>query len=135
MVDRSTFQAAYAAEPPPWDIGRPQKAFVDVADRIVGTVLDAGCGTGEHALFFAAEGHRVVGIDFLAGPIQRAEQKATERGLVVDFRVEDALALAGSSERFDAIVDSGLFHVFGDDDRKRYVRGLAHVLDPGGRLF
>jgi Thiopurine S-methyltransferase (TPMT) len=28
-----------------------------------------------------------------------------------------------------------LFHVFNDDDRRRYVDGLASVLKPGGRLF
>jgi cyclopropane fatty-acyl-phospholipid synthase-like methyltransferase len=33
------------------------------------------------------------------------------------------------------VVDSGLFHTFSDDDRRRYVRGLANVLEPGGRLF
>ena len=33
------------------------------------------------------------------------------------------------------MIDSGLFHVFSDDDRRRYVEGLATVLKPGGRLF
>ncbi len=33
------------------------------------------------------------------------------------------------------MIDSGLFHVFGDDDRRRYVQGLARVVEPGGRLF
>jgi cyclopropane fatty-acyl-phospholipid synthase-like methyltransferase len=27
------------------------------------------------------------------------------------------------------------FHVFSDDDRRRYIEGLASVLKPGGRLF
>jgi len=31
--------------------------------------------------------------------------------------------------------DSGLFHVFSDDDRRRYVEGLATILKPGGKLF
>lgn len=39
------------------------------------------------------------------------------------------------SERFDNVIDSGLFHVFGDEDRRRYVEGLATVLKPGGRVF
>jgi len=30
---------------------------------------------------------------------------------------------------------SGMFHVFSDEDRRRYVEGLASVLKPGGRLF
>ena len=47
----------------------------------------------------------------------------------------DALALKELPEVFDNVIDSGLFHVFGDDDRRRYVEGLASVLKPGGRLF
>jgi hypothetical protein len=45
LPDRNTFETAYAGQAP-WDIGRPQQAFLDVADRITGSVLDAGCGTG-----------------------------------------------------------------------------------------
>jgi cyclopropane fatty-acyl-phospholipid synthase-like methyltransferase len=51
------------------------------------------------------------------------------------FLVMDALTLKDWSERFDHLIDSGLFHVFSDDDRRRYVDGLASVLKPGGRLF
>ncbi len=51
------------------------------------------------------------------------------------FRVKDALTLAGWTERFDNVIDSGLFHVFSDEDRRRYVEGLARVLKLGGRLF
>ena len=55
-----------------------------MADRITGSVLDAGCGTGENALFFAGRGHTVTGIDFLDEPIPGARRKATERGLHAD---------------------------------------------------
>jgi hypothetical protein len=44
--DRSTFESSYAGQAP-WDIGKPQKPFIDVAERITGSVLDAGCGTGD----------------------------------------------------------------------------------------
>jgi hypothetical protein len=75
LPDRSTFESAYAGQAP-WDIGRPQQAFLDVADRITGSVLDAGCGTGDNALFFASRGHKLTGIDFLEEPITRARRKA-----------------------------------------------------------
>ena len=106
-----------------------------MADRVSGAVLDAGCGTGDTALFFAARGHRVTGIDFLEEPLRRARQKAAERGLSATFLVMDALALRELPEVFDNAIDSGLFHVFSDHDRRRYVEGLASVLRPGGRLF
>jgi SAM-dependent methyltransferase len=133
-VDRATFETLYAG-PAPWDIGKPKEAFVAIADRITSPVLDAGCGTGENALFFAARGLRVVGIDFVEEAIRRARAKAAERDLAVEFLVKDALALGDWGERFANVIDSGLFHVFSDADRRRYVQGLARVLQPGGRLF
>jgi SAM-dependent methyltransferase len=134
VPDRNTFANLYAGQPP-WDIGKPQKPFIDVADQISGAVLDAGCGTGDTSLFLAARGNKVTGIDFLEEPIRRAERKASERGISVTFLVKDALTLQDWSERFDNVIDSGLFHVFADDDRKKYVAGLATVLKAGGRLF
>jgi len=119
----------------PWDIGKPQEAFVAVAGEITSPVLDAGCGTGENALFFASRGHRVTGIDFVEEPIGRARLKAAERGLTARFLVKDVLKLGSWGERFASVIDSGLFHVFSDDDRRRYVHALARILEPGGRLF
>lgn len=134
VPDRSTFESIYAGQPP-WEIGRPQNEFVAVSDQIVGSVLDAGCGTGENALYFASRGQKVTGIDFLADPIRRAQQKAAERGLTATFLVMNALALQHLPEVFDSVIDSGLFHVFNDDDRRVYVDGLASILKPDGRLF
>src|SRR6516165_8219252 len=134
VPDRTTFAALYAGQAP-WDIGKPQKPFIGVAAQITGSVLDAGCGTGDTAIFLAGRGCKVTGIDFLDLPIQRAKQKAAERGVQATFMVKDALTLKDWTERFDNVIDSGLFHVFSDDDRSRYVEGLATVLKPGGRLF
>ena len=134
VPDRTTFEKAYAGKAP-WDIGKPQAPFVAVADRVSSPVLDAGCGTGDAALFFAAHGRRVTGIDFLDEPIRRARLKAAERGLAVEFLVKDALTLDEWGERFASVIDSGLFHVFSDDHRRRYVEGLTALLEPGGRLF
>jgi len=133
-VDRATFESFYAG-PAPWDINKPQKQFTAIADRVTSPVLDAGCGTGEHALFFAAQGHRAVGIDFVEEAIRRARGKAAQRGLSVEFLVKDATKLGGWGEQFASVIDCGLFHVFSDDDRRRYVEGLAQVVKPGGLLF
>jgi SAM-dependent methyltransferase len=133
-VDRSTFENLYDGKAP-WDIGKPQRNFAAIANRVTGPVLDAGCGTGEHALFFAACGLRVTGIDFVQEALRRARAKAVERGLAVEFLIKDATALGEWGERFGSVIDCGLFHGFSDDDRRRYVQGLARVIEPGGRLF
>jgi cyclopropane fatty-acyl-phospholipid synthase-like methyltransferase len=134
VPDKSTFASLYSGQPP-WDIGKPQKAFIDVADQITGSILDAGCGTGDNALFLAGRGCEVMGIDFLQEPIKRAKLKAIDLGSSATFLVKDALTFKEWSERFDNVIDSGLFHVFNDDDRRRYVEGLAAILKPGGKLF
>ena len=134
VPDKATFANAYA-DKAPWDIGRPQRTFVEAADQVTGSILDAGCGTGENALFFAKRGHQVTGIDFLEEPIKRARQKGAERGLQANFLVMDALALADLPQTFDTVIDCGLFHVFNDTDRQQYVRGLTEVIKPGGKLL
>lgn len=131
------WDSAYRDTPPPWDIGRPQPAFVRLADSglLSGRVLDAGCGTGEHVLLAAAHGAQAMGVDVSVLAIEKARGKAAERGLTARFEVADALHLERLGETFGTVIDSGLFHVFDDADRARYVTSLAAVLEPGGSYF
>src|ERR1035438_4548850 len=120
---------------PPGDIGKPQPPFVTIADQVISPVLDAGCGTGNTALLFAALGHQVTGFDFVEEAIRRARAKAAERNLRAEFLIKDAMTLDEWERRFATVIDSGLFHVYGGDEQRRYVQGLANVIQPGGRLF
>ncbi|MFO0593007.1 MAG: class I SAM-dependent methyltransferase [Polyangiaceae bacterium] len=129
------FTQIYGKGAPPWDTGRPQPPYVAVADRVLGPVLDAGCGTGSTSLFFAGRGLSVTGIDFVEQAIVRGRARAVERGLSVDFLVKDAMTLVDWDRRFRSVIDSGLFHIYHGADQARYVAGLTHVTEPGGRLF
>jgi SAM-dependent methyltransferase len=131
------FDNSYRAGTPPWDIGRPQAAFVHLleAGEIRGDVLDVGCGTGEHALMAAAAGLTATGIDAAPTAVGLAREKATQRSLEARFEVVDARDLSVLGMRFDTVLDCGLFHVFDDDDRARFVISLGTVVVPGGRYF
>ena len=101
----------------------------------MGEVIDAGCGTGENAIFFASKGHRVLGIDSAPLAIEKARAKARRTSSGAEFMVASALNLGSIGRKFDSAVDSGLFHVFGDAERQTYVQSISSVLRSGGRFF
>jgi SAM-dependent methyltransferase len=130
----ASWDEAYTQGGAPWDIGRPQPAFVRLADtgEFTPPVLDSGCGTGEHALMLAERGLEVLGVDVAPAAIGLAREKAAQRGLSAQFDVGDVLALDGLGRTFATVLDSGVFHTFDDTDRVRYVASLASVLGTGG---
>ena len=178
-----SWDAAYAGStPPPWDLGRPQPAFVRLAEQglLTGQVLDVGCGTGEQTLLAASSGAEALGVDVSPLALEQARGKAAARRIpaaaggqigpaagggqigpaagggqigpaagggqigpaagggqigTARFEVADALSLGDLGLSFDTVIDSGLFHVFDDDNRARYVASLASVLRPGGHLY
>lgn len=134
-ASRAYFEGAWAIEAP-WDIGGPQPDIVAAfeAGGVTGSVLDVGCGTGEHALFAAARGHRAVGIDYVPAAIEAARRKAAERSLSATFEALDVFDYA-AADPFDTVIDVGLFHAFSDDDRIRYRDWLHRTLAPRGSLL
>ncbi|MBV8517071.1 MAG: class I SAM-dependent methyltransferase [Acidobacteria bacterium] len=131
------WDASYHDGPAPWDIGAPQPAFVRLAHAgaFHGAVLDAGCGTGEHALLVASLGLPVLGVDVAETAIAIARKKATDRGLDADFAVADAFALERLGRTFDTVLDCGLFHTCDADERPRYVASVASVTTRDGMLY
>jgi len=132
------FNLAYeGGRAPPWDIGRPQSEVVHLAQagELRGLILDVGCGTGENALYLTSLGHETCGIDSSPLAIEKAKKKAQERRLKATFLVRDALQLSGLGRSFDTVIDSGLFHVFSDQERPVYAASVASVLRPGGNYY
>ena len=127
----------YTGGRPPWDIGRPQPAFLALADagEIGGRVLDVGCGTGEHVLLCAERGLDATGVDLAPTALAAAETKAENRRLSARFLLHDARHLAGLAESFDTVLDCGLFHIFDPTDRAAFVAGLHAALVPAGRYL
>jgi SAM-dependent methyltransferase len=130
------WDASYRDGKAPWDLGRPQPALAELAEAggFTGRVLDAGCGSGEHALMAAASGLPVLGVDVAETAIGLAREKAAARSLEAEFEVADALDLGALDRTFDTVIDCGLFHTFDAEERREYVAGLAAVTDPGATL-
>jgi SAM-dependent methyltransferase len=131
------WDASYHDGPAPWDIGEPQPAIVRLASEgaFTGTVLDAGCGTGDNTLHVAALGLDVLGVDVAETGLAIAREKAAERGLAVEFAVADALQLDRLERTFQTVLDCGLFHTFDSDERLKYVASVASVTESAGTLY
>ena len=130
---KDRFNEAYESRTAPWVIGEPQPAIValEQTGRIRGRVLDAGCGLGEHTILLTALDYDVLGVDYAPAAVEQARQNAAARGVDARFEVADATNLTADGG-YDTIVDSALFHVFGDEDRARYVASLHGAVQPGG---
>lgn len=131
------WDASYHNGPAPWDIGQPQPAIARLASegRFAGSVLDAGCGTGENALLIASLGLPVVGVDVAETALSMAREKAAARGLEVQFAIVYAFELSRLGCGFDTVLDCGLFHTFDHDERLRYVASLAPVTRHNGTVY
>jgi SAM-dependent methyltransferase len=137
-VPAGEFQTMYAEGIPPWQIDRPQAEVIRLLEQggFESPVLDVGCGTGDNAIEMARRGYRVVGLDAVEEALRRAREKVVREKLVQppEFILGDALRLGDSGLEAETILDCALFHTFSDEEQSAYVRGLAEVLSPGGRL-
>ncbi|MEV6279518.1 class I SAM-dependent methyltransferase [Nocardia sp. NPDC051832] len=131
------WDASYHDGPAPWDIDGPQPAIMRVAASggFSGTVLDAGCGSGENALHIAALGLPVLGVDVAETALARAREKAAQRGIEARFAIADAFQLHRLGHTFDTVLDCGLFHALDAAERAAYVASLAAVTEPGATVY
>ncbi len=110
-----------------------ERIFREFADGPVETILDLGCGTGNHALPLARRGYRVVGVDRSEAMLARATAKAGDED--ASFRQGDVRDVRLGRE-FDAVLM--LFAVLGyqhaNDDVLQALRTARGHLRPGGLL-
>jgi cyclopropane fatty-acyl-phospholipid synthase-like methyltransferase len=134
------FNSVYK-DTPPWDIGAPQPAMSALLEKYPPTspVLDVGCGSGDLSIYLAQLGHQVVGVDFVESAIASAREKLRslhpEVAHFLNFMVADALKPSLLGRQFEAVVDSGFFHLFDANQCDRFIEELALTLLTGGQYY
>ncbi|MDQ3819741.1 MAG: class I SAM-dependent methyltransferase [Acidobacteriota bacterium] len=95
-------------------------------------VLDAGCGTGGHAIELARLGFAVTGLDLSSSLLAEASGRTAEAALPVSLLRGDILALP-FARVFDAILCRGVLNDLVDDESRRKVFvSFAGALRRGG---
>lgn len=129
----ATYDALYEEKDYEAECDLVERVFREYGDGGVRTILDLGCGTGNHAQPLARRGYEVVGVDRSEPMLERARAKG---GDGVDFELGDVRDIRLDRE-FDAVLM--LFAVLGyqytNEDVLAALR-TAHVhLRPGGLLL
>ena len=101
-----------------------------IAHRSPGMVLDAGCGTGRHAVWLAQQGWTVIGVDGVEKPLREARARAEAAGVAdrTTFISDDVarLVTVPTNPPYDLIVDIGCYHGLRPDQRAFFASWVTH---------
>ncbi|HXH82451.1 MAG TPA: class I SAM-dependent methyltransferase [Candidatus Tectomicrobia bacterium] len=103
------------------------------ADYVGRRLLEAGCGTGEYACWYAQHGADVTAVDLSTPSLRAAAAYAEREGVTsIAFERQSVLDLPYADGSFDYVSCMGVLHH--TPDPYRGFRELCRVLRPGGVL-
>ena len=137
MFDEASWEERYGSADRVWS-GRPNLQLVtEVADLPPGTALDVGSGEGADAIWLAARGWHVTGVDFATKALRRAAAHAETEGAELAARIEwlhaDLRTWTPPEAGFD-LVSAQYMHLPPAERRDLFAR-LAAAVAPGGTLL
>jgi ubiquinone/menaquinone biosynthesis C-methylase UbiE len=98
---------------------------------MMGTILDAGVGTGRNFPFYPT-GANVIGIDLSPAMLACAQQRLGQARAKVELREMDVTHLDFPDQHFDNAVATFLFCVLPDEQQTPALAEIKRVLKPGG---
>lgn len=109
------------------------KRILKQFDRTPDTILDLCCGTGTASLLLAEAGYTISGADISPAMIAHASRKAEEKGLRVDYHVQDASSLS-LGRRFGLIISlfDSLNYILESAKLQQAFYRVSEHLQPGG---
>ena len=119
----------------PWNSEVPPAGLVELVES--GRVrpcraVDLGCGAGNYAIYLAAHGFDVTGIDVSPAAIKIATEKALQQNIRCRFIIADLIGdLHEVRDRFDFAFDWEFLHHIFPDDRTIYMNNVSKLLNRG----
>jgi SAM-dependent methyltransferase len=132
--DREFWDSRYRAGKTPWDFGGVPAALTTwLATAKPGRVLIPGCGSGYEVRAFDKSGWDVLPVHYSPAAIERARQvlgAGAGKVVLADFFTHDF-----GGRQFDVIYERTFLCSFPPDVWPKYVRRMAELLAPGGKLI
>ena len=99
----NTYDALYADKDYEAECDLLEELFSQFAGGPVNSVLDLGCGTGNHAVLLAQRGYQVTGVDRSPQMLRHARDKANNAGLGLEL-LEGDVRTVDAGGPFDAVL-------------------------------
>jgi ubiquinone/menaquinone biosynthesis C-methylase UbiE len=101
------------------------------------SILDLACGTGTLAVEIkkANPKAKVSGLDGDTAVLQRAQRKAKDAGVKIDFEGGLSTDLPYDARSFDVVLSTLFFHHLGDEAKADTAEEIRRVLRLGGRTL
>ncbi len=119
---------------------KPHRDMEDIVnllkERNAKRILDLGCGTGRHLIYFANQGFEVYGLDAAINAIEIARKWVAENNLncnLMIHRMEEKFPYEDSF--FDAVISIQVIHHNKIKEIKFTIREIKRVLKPNGLIF
>ncbi|MGW2250850.1 class I SAM-dependent methyltransferase [Kitasatospora sp. NPDC001660] len=136
-MDSQDWDDRYAAKELVWGAGPNLWVVRELTGRTPGHALDVAAGEGRNAIWLAARGWEVTGLDFSAVAIERAERLTADLpDEVADrltWRHDDARTFDPPAAGYDLVLVAYL--QVPARDRRAALRRAADALAPGGTLL
>jgi len=102
----------------------------------VSRILDLGCGTGRHTIYFAEEGFIVYGFDFSSYAIQRLTERLKRRNVSAHLMIWDmSKKFPYENEFFDAVIAIRVIHHAPLRVIKHVVSEVSRITRKGGYFY
>jgi phosphatidylethanolamine/phosphatidyl-N-methylethanolamine N-methyltransferase len=138
-IDKETITKAYDRWAPVYDLvfgavfERGRHAAIAAAERIGGSILEVGVGTGISLPDYAPT-NRIFGVDISTAMLRKAQERVDELGLshVEGLTVMDGERLSFPDESFDVVVAQYVITTVPNPEAT--LDEFARVLKPGGEI-
>ncbi|QLE56204.1 methyltransferase domain-containing protein [Nostoc sp. TCL26-01] len=142
MIDLSAeaWEKRYQENRDPWDLGCPAPPLINLLASAQapkpGRMAVLGCGSGQDAMLFSTAGFDVIGFDFAASAIARADKIAKARELNTQFLQRNIFDLEVEFlHSFDYVLEHTCFCAIDIELRSQYVQVVKNLLRPNGQLI
>lgn len=121
----------------PWDIGAREElvSLVDSGRLTPCRTVDLGCGAGANAVYLAQKGFDVTGVDYSKAALEKAQARAEEAGVRVEFILDDLTNVRHVSGTFDFLLDYGVLDDLRLHQREPYVKNMLPLTHAGSHYL